>query len=76
MIVVVVMTMLVVVVTDDSGGGDDDVGGGGGMMPLMVGDDAIDGDVVGDGGRGAFNWGTCKCLAVWMYAPLCLPNFP
>ena len=25
-----------------------DVGGGGDMMPLMVGDNAIDGDVVGD----------------------------
>ena len=37
------------------------------MMPLMVGDYAIDGDVVsdvGDGGRGALYWGTCKCMAV------------
>ena len=35
------------------------------MMPLIVGDVAIDGDVVGDdddgGGRGPLNWGTCKC---------------
>ena len=41
------------------------------MMPLMVGDEAIDGD---DGGRGALNWGTCKCLAVWVHATLFLPN--
>ena len=43
------------------------------MMSLIVGDDAIDGDVFGyyyDGGRGALNWGTCKCLAVWVHAPL------
>ena len=60
---------------DDVGGGDDGGvdnvgGGGGGMISLMVGDDAIDGDVVGDGGRGA------KCLAVWVHAPLFLPNYP
>ena len=45
------------------------------MMLLMVGDDAIDGDD-DDGGRGALNWGTCKCLAVWVHAPLFLPNYP
>ena len=47
-------------------------------MPLMVGDDAFDGDVGDDdgGGRGALNWGTCKCLVVWVHAPLFLPNFP
>ena len=49
------------------------------MMSLMVGDDAFDCDVDGgdddDGGRCALNWGTCKCLAVWMHAPLFLPNF-
>ena len=39
------------------------------MMVVMHGDDAIDGDVGGndDGGRGALNWGTCKCLAVWVH---------
>ena len=39
----------------------------------MAGDDAIDGDVFSDdddGGRGALNWGTCKCLAVWVHALL------
>ena len=52
------------------------------MMSLMVGDDAVDYDVVvGDddddgGGRGALNWVTCKCLAVWVHVPLSLPNFP
>ena len=44
------------------------------MLPLMVGADAIDGDVVGDdddddddSGRGALKRGTCKCLAVWVH---------
>ena len=49
------------------------------MMPLMVGDCAIDGDVVFDDDvyvRGALNWGTCKCLALWVQPPLVLPNFP
>ena len=46
----------------------------------MVGEDAIDGDVCGDdgdNGRGALIWGTCrpKCLAVWVHAPLFLPNY-
>ena len=48
------------------------------MMTLMIGDGAIDGDVVGDDddrGRGALNLSTCKCLAVWEHAPLFLPNF-
>ena len=40
------------------------------MTPLMVGDTVRD----DDGGRGALNWGTCKCLAVWVDAPLFLPN--
>ena len=50
------------------------------MMSLMGGDDAFYYDVVGgdddDGGRGALNWGTCKCLAVWVHAPLFQPNSP
>ena len=50
-------------------------------MLLMVGDRAIDGDVVGgddDGCRGALQayWITYKCLAVWVHAPLFLPNLP
>ena len=59
MVVVVVITIEVVVVE---------------MMPLMVGDDAIDGDVgYDDGGRGgALNWG--KCQAVWVHTPLFLQN--
>ena len=43
------------------------------MMSLMVGDGAIDGDVVGDyddHGRGALSWGTCKCLLMWVHASL------
>ena len=49
------------------------------VMTLMVGEGAIDGDVVCDDydrGRGVLNWGTFKCLAVGGQAPLFLPNFP
>ena len=63
MVAVVVITVVVVMVVV--------------MMPLMVGDDAIDDDVVGDnddGDWGALNWGTCKCLALWVHAPSFLPN--
>ena len=40
----------------------------------------IDGYVAGgddddDDGGGALSWGACKCLAVWVHAPLFLPNF-
>ena len=63
---------------DDAGGddyGSDGIGDGGGG----VGDDDCDGvddDGGGDkGGRGALNWATCKYLAVWVYAPLFLPNY-
>ena len=45
----------------------------------MASDDVIDGDVFGDddaGRQGALNWGTCKFLAVWVHAPLFLPNSP
>ena len=55
------------------------------MMPLMVGVDAIAGDVVGGdddgGGRGALNWGTCKCrpmgtsLIISAKFPLNLPKY-
>ena len=41
------------------------------MIALMVGEGAIDGDVVGDDGdrgRGTLNWGTCKYLALWGHA--------
>ena len=42
----------------------------------MAGDDAIDGDVFGDGDeQGALIWGTCKGLTLWVHAPLFLPNF-
>ena len=58
-VVVVVMTMVVVMVVV--------------MMPITVGDDAIDGDVVGDD-DGALNWGTCKCMVVWVHVLLFLPN--
>ena len=63
MMLVVVITMVVVMVVV--------------MMPLTVGDGAIDGDVVGDdddSGWGALNWGTCKCLLVWVHVLLFLPN--
>ena len=62
MIVVVVLMVVVLVMT---------------IVVMIVGGDAIDGDVVGyddDGGRGALNWRTCKCLAVWVQANLFLPN--
>ena len=63
LLVVVVMIMVVVVVV---------------MMPITVGDDAIDGDVVGDddnvSGWGVINWGTCKCLVVWVHVLSFLPN--
>ena len=46
----------------------------------MAGDDAINGGLFGDddddGGGGALNWGTSKCLTVWVHAPLFLPNPP
>ena len=47
------------------------------MMPISVGDDAIDGAVVGDdddSGWGALHWGTGKCLVVWVHVILFLPN--
>ena len=65
MFVVVVMTMVVVMV------------GLVVMMPIAVVDDAIDGDVVGDdddSARGGHNWGTCKCLILWVHVLLFLPN--
>ena len=39
------------------------------LLKIIGGDD--DG---GDGGRGGLNWGTYKCLAVCVHAPLFLPN--
>ena len=63
LLLVVMMMMMVVVVV---------------MMLVTVGDDAIDGDVFGDddgdSGWGALNWGTCKCLVVWVHVLLFLPN--
>ena len=68
------MIVLVVVVAAAAGGGDDDDGVVVVIMPITVGDDAIDGDVVGDddddSGWGALNWGTCKCLVVWVHVLL------
>ena len=65
----------------DDYGGDYDGGGGCGDNygcddAGVGGDDVIDGDVGADddGGRGALNWRMCKCLAVWVHAPLFLPN--
>ena len=43
------------------------------MMPITVGDDAIEGHN-NDSGWGALNWGTCKCLVVWVHVLLFLPN--
>ena len=45
------------------------------MMSLMVGDGAIDGDVVGDYDDHGRGWGTCKCLLMWVHASLFLSNF-
>ena len=62
MVLVVVMMMMVVMV-----------------MALMVGDGAICGYVVGDDddrGRGVLNWGTCKCLTVWVQASFISAKFP
>ena len=62
MVLVVVMMMMVVMV-----------------MTLMIGDGAICGDVVGDDddrGRGVLNWGTCKCLTVWVQASFISAKFP
>ena len=65
LLLLVVMVMMMVVVV-------------GVMMPIKVDDDAINGDVVGDdddvSGWGAINWGTCKCLVVWVHVLLLLPN--
>ena len=41
------------------------------MTPLMVGDTVRD----DDGGRGALNWGTCKCLPNNFKSPLNLPKY-